>query len=395
MSRDLVGDVADNEMPGCLNRPRRSLYTKPFVLAAAANFLFFSNLNAYTLLPLYILQLGGREGQIGTIMAMYSVAAILCQLGVGSLVDRFGRKPFIVLGAVLITVVSTTFAFSTELTWHFYLLRFLQGVAFAGFTTSNLTLLADLVPTSRRAEAVGIFGVSGLVTIALAPAVGEAALRGFGFQVFFAGTALLGAGTLAVCLATKVPRPATLESAQPLGPGFWRGFAPVMLSAFQFGLANSIAFVFLPPFARFVGLPRIAPFYIVYTLMAVAVRIFGGRLADRLERRQVILPSMVGLSAGILLFSTLHAAWMLLVIALINGTAHGFVFPATSALAFDRAPRGARGRALAMFNTAVLAGTTTGAIGFGWIAEFVGYRAGFVAFGLALAAGSAVFWRKR
>jgi MFS family permease len=168
-----------------------------------------------------------------------------------------------------------------------------------------------------------------------------------------------------------------------------------MLSGFQFGLANSIVFVFLPPFARFAGVPRIAPFYIVYTLMAVAVRVLGGRLADRLERRQVILPSLIGLAAGILLFSTLHSTWMLVLIAFINGTAHGFVFPATSALAFDRAPRGARGRALAVFNTAVLAGTTTGAMGFGWCAEIVGYRAGFVAFGLALAAGSAVFWRKR
>ena len=48
-----------------------------------------------------------------------------------------------------------------------------------------------------------------------------------------------------------------------------------------------------------------------------------------------------------------------------------------------------------LHHSQVLAGTTTGAIGFGWIAQFVGYRAGFVAFGLALAAGSAVFWRKR
>ena len=375
--------------------PRRSLYTKPFVLAAVANFLFFSNLNAYTLLPLYIQQLGGREGQIGMIMAMYSVAAILCQLGIGPLVDRLGRKPFIVLGAALVTAVSTAFLFSAQLDWYFYLLRFLQGLAFAGFTTSNLTLLADLAPASRRAEAVGVFGVSGLVTIALAPAIGEVVLRASGFRALFAGTLLLGVGTLAVCLATEVPRPMAVESPRPLGAGFWQGFAPVMLSSFQFGLANSVVFVFLPPFGRHAGLPRVAPFYIVYTVMAVAVRFFGGRLADQLERRQVILPSLVGLSAGILLFSTLQSTWMLVLIAFINGTAHGFVFPATSAMAFDRAPRGARGRALAMFNTAALAGATTGAVGFGWLAELVGYRAGFAVLGLALAVGSGVFWRKR
>ena len=373
----------------------QSLYTKPFILAAVANFLFFSNLNAYTLLPLYIQQLGGREGQIGTIMAMYSVAAILCQLGAGPLIDRFGRKPFILLGAILAIGVSVTFVFSAQLGWHFYLLRFLQGAAFAAFMTSNLTLLADLAPAGRRAEAVGVFGVSGLVTIALAPAIGEMVLRGYGFRVLFAGTVLLGVGTLAVCLATEVPAPMAVEAPRRLGPGFWRTFMPVIVSSFQFGLANSIVFVFLPPFARYVGLPRIAPFYIVYTLMAVAVRFLGGRLADRLERRQVILPSMIGLSIGVLLFSVLQSTWMLVLIAFINGTAHGFVYPATSAMAFDRAPSGARGRALAVFNTAVLAGVTTGAIGFGWFVELVGYRPGFVALGLVLALGAGVFWRKR
>jgi MFS family permease len=382
-------------MSGSDASPRQSLYTKPFILAAAANFLFFANLNAYTLLPLYIQQLGGREGQIGTIMAMYSVAAILCQLGIGPVVDRFGRKPFILLGATLVTLVSIVFLVSTRLAWHFYLLRFLQGMAFAGFMTSNLTLLADLAPLSRRAEAVGIFGVSGLVTIALAPAIGEAILRAYGFPTLFAATVCLGAATLAVCLATEVPRPMAIESPRPLGAAFWRGFTPVMLSGFQFGLANSVAFVFLPPFARYVGLPRVAPFYIVYTLMAVAVRFFGGRVADQLERRQVILPSLIGLSAGILLFSTLQSTWMLVLIAFINGTAHGFVYPATSAMAFDRAPSGARGRALAVFNTAVLAGVTTGAVGFGWFAQLVGYRPGFVALGLCLAVGAGIFWRKR
>lgn len=373
----------------------QSLYTKPFILAAVANFLFFSNLNAYTLLPLYIQQLGGREGQIGTIMAMYSVAAILCQLGTGPLIDRFGRKPFILLGAILAIGVSVTFVFSARLGWHFYLLRFLQGAAFAAFMTSNLTLLADLAPAGRRAEAVGVFGVSGLVTIALGPAIGEMVLRGYGFRVLFAGTVLLGIGTLAVCLATEIPVPMAVEVPRRLGPGFWRTFMPVIVSSFQFGLANSIVFVFLPPFARYVGLPRIAPFYIVYTLMAVAVRFLGGRLADRLERRQVILPSLIGLSIGVLLFSVLQSTWMLVLIAFINGTAHGFVYPATSAMAFDRAPSGARGRALAVFNTAVLAGVTTGAVGFGWFVELVGYRPGFVALGVVLALGAGVFWRKR
>jgi len=372
------------------------VYTKPFVLASVANFLFFTNLNVYTLLPLYIQALGGREGQIGTIMAMSSMAAVICQAGVGALLDRWGRKPFILLAAGIAMAVSVAFAASTTLGWHFYVLRFLQGAAFAIFLTSNLTLIADLAPPSRRAEAVGIFGVSGLVAIALAPAIGEMVLQAWGFRTLFVSSIVVAAGTLAVCLAIVVPAaPEASESFQGFGSGFWHTFFPVLTAAFQFGLANSIVFVFLPPFARQVGLPRIGPFYLLYAVAAIAVRFLGGRLADRFGRRQVILPSLVGLAAGVLLFSVLHSTWLLLVIALINGASQGFVYPATSALAFDRAPSGARGRALAAYNMAVFTGGAFGGIGFGWMAQLLGYRQGFVVAGFILVAGALVFWRKR
>lgn len=371
------------------------MYTKPFVLAGLANFLFFSNVNVYTLLPLYIQALGGRQGQIGTIMAMSNVAAVLCQAGIGPLLDRWGRKPFILIGAAVATGVSATFAASAALGWHFYLLRFLQGVAYSVFLTSNLTLIADLAPPSRRAEAVGIFGVSGLVTIALAPAIGEMVLRAWGFRALFVASVVIALGSLGVCLATVVPPPETRDPFHGFGAGFWQRFSPVLAAAFQFGLANSIVFVFLPPFAGHVGIPRIGPFYLLYTAMAIAVRFLGGRLADRFGRSQVILPSLVGLTAGVLLFSLMHSTWLMLLIALVNGVSHGFVYPAASALAFDRAPAGARGRALAAYNLAALAGGAVGAIGFGWLAQLAGYRPAFVMAGLILAVGVVIFWRKR
>ncbi|MFA5028294.1 MAG: MFS transporter, partial [Candidatus Methylomirabilota bacterium] len=170
---------------------RPSIYTRPFVFTAVANFLLFCNLNVFTLLPLHIQQLGGREGTIGAIMAMYSGAAILCNLAIGPPMDRWGRRPFLVAAAGLATLVSLGYALFGGLGWHFFALRFLQGVAVAAFTVGNFTLLADLVPPSRRAEAVGVFGVSGLVTIALAPAAGAIVVRAWGFRALFAGSALL------------------------------------------------------------------------------------------------------------------------------------------------------------------------------------------------------------
>jgi len=371
------------------------VYTRPFVLAALANFLFFSHLNVYMLLPLYIHALGGRQGEIGAIMAMYSVAAVLCQFGVGVLIDRWGRKPFILGAAGILIAVSTAFVFSYSLGWHFYLLRFLQGSAFSLFITSNLTLLADLAPPHRRAEAVGFFGVSGLVAIAIAPAIGEQVLRAWGFHTLFSGSVLVAVVTLVVCLATPVPPPGPREAFQGYSSEFWRGYLPVLTTAFQFGLANSVVFVFLPPFSQQAGLPRIGPFYVLYTVSAVAVRFLGGRLADRFGRFRVIVPSLLGLASGVLLFSLLRSTWLLLVIGVINGSSHGFVYPAASALAFDRAPSGGRGRALAAFNMAALSGAATGAFGFGWLAQLVGYRESFAITGLLLLTGTLALRRRR
>jgi MFS family permease len=363
------------------------VYTKPFILTALANFLVFTNLNVYTLLPLYIKGLGGREGQIGNIMAMYTLAAVLCQVGMGSLLDRFGRRRFMLAAAGAVTLVSIAFALSRSLGWHFYALRFVQGIAFAVFLTSNLALIADLAPPSRRAEAVGIFGVSGLVTIAVAPAIGEVVVRARGFHALFAGSIVVGLAGLAVCLATVVPEAPAVEAPGRLGAAFWSTFTPILVTALQFGLANSIVFVFLPPFAPEAGVGRIGPFYVIYTAAAVGVRFFGGWLADRFGRWQVILPSLVGLTSGVLLFSVLHSTWLLLLIGLINGASHGFLYPATSALAVDMAPVGARGRALAAYNMAALGGGAIGAIGFGWLAQWLGYRPAFLVTGLVLALG--------
>ena len=375
-----------------MSEPR--MYTKPFVLTSLAYLCFFTNASAYNLLPLYLQVLGARAGEIGTIMAMYSVAAILGQAVTGRLLDRGWRKVCLLAAAVLLTAVSAAFGATTRLGWSLYLLRFLQGLGFAVYMTSSMTLIADLAPPARRAEAIGVYGTGGLVAVAVGPAVGEFILGAGGFPAFFAATVCVAAATFT--LAALVPAPPTTPV--PRGPRLgwegWGPFLPVPLPSFQYGLANTIVFVFLPPFARALSLPRVGPFYIAYTGAAILVRFLGGGLADRFGREQVILPALGAMTAGVLLCSGLHATWLLVMIGLLNGTAQGFVMPAANALAFERAPRGRRGQAVAFYNGANLVGATLGAGGFGWLVQAFGYRPAFVLASAVLALGSWAFWRQ-
>ena len=371
------------------------VYTKPFVLTTLAFFCFFTNVSAYNLLPLYLQALDARVGEIGTIMAMYSVAAILAQAITGRLLDRGWRKPCLLSAAALLIVVSAGFGMTECLGWMLYVLRFLQGFGFAVYMTSSITLIADLVPKVRRAEAVGIYGTGGLVAVAVGPAVGEFILGATGFPAFFAATvvAALAAFTL-VALVPAPPVTPTLRAPR-LGWAGWVPFLPVLLPAFQYGLANVIVFIFLPPFARALALPRVGPFYIAYTGAAILVRFAGGGLADRIGPQRVIVPALGAMTAGILLCSSLHATWLLVLIGVLNGTAQGFVMPAANALAVERAPSGRRGQAFAFYNGANLVGATLGASGFGWLVQAFGYRPAFVLASGVLAVGSWAFWRQR
>jgi MFS family permease len=376
-----------------MSEPR--MYTKPFVLTSLAYLFFYTNVSAYNLLPLYLQTLGAQAGEIGTIMAMYSVAAILGQAVTGRLVDRGWRRSCLLAAAVLLSAVSAAFAATTQLGWHLYLLRFLQGLGFGVYMTSSMTLVADLAPPSRRAEAVGIYGTGGLIAVAVGPAVGEVILGAGGFSAFFIATVCVSSATLT--LAALVPTPSTTPA--PRGPRLgwagWASFLPVLLPGFQYGLANTIVFVFLPPFARALGLPRVGPFYIAYTGAAILVRFMGSGLADRVGRERVIVPALGAMTVGILLCSGLTTTWLLVMIGLLNGTGQGFVMPAANAMAFERAPSGRRGQAVALYNGANLLGGTLGAAGFGWLVQAFGYRPAFVLAGSMLAVGSWVFWRQR
>lgn len=347
-----------------------------FFVASLANFFFFSSLNAFSLLPLYIKTLGGTESQIGWVMGSYSVAAIIGQPLAGALIDRFGRKRFLLVGSAAGMLAAIGFAFSTQLDARFVLFRILQGIAYSTFYIANLTLVSEMVPSSRRAEAVGLFGISGLITIALSPAIGEQVIYRAGYSVFFFAAAIAAAACLLSSLALRnlssTPRGTVGSGLSFLIPS--RRILPPILLALVFGLASGAVFVFLPTYATQAGLSRIGGFYVAYSVAAIGIRLTCGRLSDRWGRRRVILPALLLMASG-----TLGLVWLvspigLLVVGTLTGMAHGLLFPALSAYIIDLADAEGRGRSLGAFSTAMLLGHALASFIFGMVAEQFGYR---------------------
>jgi MFS family permease len=381
--------------------------TGPFLRAALTNFFFFASLNCFYLLPLYIRRLGGTEVEIGLIMGMYNASAIFCQPFVGVWVDQLGRRPFMLLGAGLVALSAVVFSVSASAVV-FAFLRILQGVGYSAFFVANYTLIVDLVPVDRRGWALGIFGISGLLSTALAPLASEWVIRGFGFPAFFVLAIVLA--LVAVVLAWRTRDAYGMILAPSVGraavqEGLGELFRLPMALAFTFGLGLGTIFTFLPTFAELLGVRNLALFYTGYAGSAMLVRAVGGELIDTLGRRAVIVPSLFLQSAGGVLLALLavlvdaHTPLpvlpFLLLAGFLAGGAHGFLYPALSALLMDQTPEARRGSAVGIFSSVILTGNAAGAMVFGYVAHGLGYGVMWSSLAILLALGFGASLRLR
>jgi MFS family permease len=362
-----------------------NLADSPFLRATASNFFFFLSMNAFILLPLYIQRLGGTEVEIGLIMGLYNAVGIVCQPLVGPWVDAVGRRPFMLVG-VGFTLAAALAALAAPSIAVLAFVRLLQGIGFSCFFVANYSYVIDLVPPARRGWALGIYGVAGLVGTAVAPLAGEWTIRRFGFRPLFAAAAVVIVIAGVVVWGLRDQR---RELSPPVRGFIWErgGLAEVfhlnMAVVLFFGLGAGTIFVFLPTFAEHLGVRTLALFYTAYSVAAIGVRVLGGQLSDVYGRRAVIVPSMFVQAGATALLAVLGLVAAraggapilpaLFVAGLMSGAAHGFLYPGLAALVTDQTPETQRGVVVGIFSAVFLAGQTSGAFLFGYVAHAVGY----------------------
>jgi MFS family permease len=358
----------------------------PFVRATVTNFFFFLSLNGFVLLPIYIQQLGGNEIQIGLVMGLYSAVGIVCQPLIGPWVDVVGRKPFMLAGIGL-NLAAALLAAVPGGVGLLAVVRALQGVGLSLFFVAAFSYVVDIVPPAERGWALGIYGISGFVSTAVAPLIGESVVRTAGFRaLFLLSAALTVVPAFLVWPLPETPRPGGLPGR--LAPGAMRAALEDvlhrhMLLAMFFGLGSGTIFAFLPTFAEDLDVTTLSLFYTAYSLAAIVVRLAGGRLIDTRGRRAVIIPStfVQALSTGLLALlgvlvtrtSATPVLPVLFLAGLLSGGAHGFLYPALAALVTDATPPARRAAVVGVFSAVMLVGQTIGAFAFGYVANALGY----------------------
>jgi len=314
-----------------MSQPRPALWTRGFVLACIANFLM--GMSFYVLMPTLpfhlVEQLRIGEATVGLVLSSYVIAALLVRPFSGFIVDRFNAKhAYLVALAAYVLFTSGYLLAHTVLV--FVLVRLGIGVTFAVMSTAANTQAIDIIPSARRGEGIGLFGLMSSLAMALGPMAGLWLMDHHPFQVIFEAAVAAGIAGLLVASRVHAPRKRRDGAATVLSLDRFllvRGI-PLALNLAVIGLGYGMLLAFAALHGKQLGAGNTGIFF---TLMAVGMmvsRAFSGRLIDG---GRVVLATNGGSLAivaglGLMAYAAAPATYYLS--GLLAGFGFGVVYPA-------------------------------------------------------------------
>ena len=364
------------------------LLSRGFLLLLASVSFFGFSWSFYLILPkFFATELGMDAAGIGRAVAIEGLTAVAITPLVGWLVDRYGRLPWLTLGNFMLALTGVIYFFVDHEGPLLYLAQMCWGMGMVmGFNAAG-TMTADIAPRGRMAQALGLFGAANLGMNAVSPTIGEILSDSVGWKYVFVASAT--AGLLATLLSTflKEPprhRPQEHEARRPiLGWSLLRVYG----ATFAMTAAFTALFTLHQPFALELGVTELRSFFIGFAIVALTVRLGGGRLIDRFGvlRSSVVafclystVPPMLGVLGPEHLFA----------VGAMMGLGHGIAYPAVTALAIERADSSSRGMVVSIIHGAFNGGHAFFAYALGLLAAAWSYDAAFWTAGAVTLSGA-------
>lgn len=383
------------------------LITKNYIEILAANFLlFFGFWLLMPVLPFYLAEVfDANKTTIGAVLSCYTIAALCIRPFSGYLLDTFARKPLYLLAYFTFTAIFGGYLIAGTLTL-FILFRIIHGVSFGMVTVRGNTIVIDIMPSSRRGEGLGYYGLANNIAMSIGPMTGLFLHdAGADYTLIFCcslGSCLIGFLCASLVKTTYKPpvkrEPISLDRFILL-KGIPAGFSLLLLSI-PYGMTTN----YVAMYAKQIGIQSSTGFFFTFMALGMAVsRLFSGRLVDRGMVTQVIEAGLYlvcfcffGLSScgWLTTWSLQWTTYFLFTIALLLGIGFGTMFPAYNTLFVNLAPNNQRGTATSTYLTSWDVGIGAGMLLGGYIAEIATFKMAYL-FGAALTVISLFYFRSK
>ena len=358
------------------------LVTSSYCFILAANFLlYFGFWLLIPVLPFYLSEVfSAGNSTIGIILSCYTVAALCIRPFSGYFLDSFARKPLYLMAYFIFMTMFAGYIIAGSLTL-FIMFRIIQGVSFGMVTVGGNTVVIDIMPSSRRGEGLGYYGLSNNIAMAVGPMSGLFLHdAGMSFTTIFCcslGSCMAGFGCASLVKTPYKPpvrrEPISLDRFILL-KGIPAGISLLLLSI-PYGMTTN----YVAMYAKQIGINATTGFFFTFMAIGMSIsRIFSGKIVDRGKITQVI---SAGLYLVVFSFFLLSAcvyliSWNNMVctivffsVALLLGVGFGIMFPAYNTLFVNLAPNSQRGTATSTYLTSWDVGIGIGMLTGGYIAE--------------------------
>lgn len=339
-------------------------------------------------------------GAASAVVSAFAIMRLAFAPATGPLVKAFGERWIYMTGLLIVAASTLAVAFAQSY-WQLMLFRGLGGVGSVMFTVSAMGLMIRIAPAEIRGRVSGVYSSSFVLGGICGPLLGGA-LVGFGLRVPFVVYAIaLVVATLVVGIALRGSTLAgRAEASSEPGTTVREALADsayraALFTSVVFGWVYSMRVSLLPLFfAAVLDQPAAIAGYALaaYAAGDVLAMFPAGRASDRYGRRPFIVVGMLVIAAGTLALGFTDSVLVAFLVTVVAGIGTGLVAPTMQAsLADVLQGKGRSGGALSAYQMAQDAGTISGPLLAGAIAQYLGFTWAF-AITAALCVVAAFVW---
>jgi len=174
--------------------------------------------------PFYIDQLGAGGSALGLLVATAALTELIFGPVWGSVSDRTGRKPILMIGVLGYGLSLLFFGLATEL-WMLFVARALSGILSSATLSTSMAYIGDSTTKEERGGGMGALGAAAGLGVILGPGIGGWLAGDSLSTPFFIGAAmsLVSVLLIALLLPETLPREARAQATSKISLGNWRG----------------------------------------------------------------------------------------------------------------------------------------------------------------------------
>lgn len=382
-----------------MNQTTSKLWTKDFIVVSFIN--FFLTLIFYLLMVTIAVfavdEYSASTSEAGLVTGIFIIGALIGRLFIGRLIVSYSRKKILYTGLILFTLTTAFYFFEFGLGFLLFN-RLVHGITLGMASTATGTIVAQIIPASRKGEGIGYYSMSATLATAIGPFIGLYLSQHTSFQTIFTFCVALGFISLIIAFFLYVPPlDGSAKKAEVRGFKLSNFVEPRALPIAFITLAVAFCYSSVLSFINFYAMDihlvsTASFFFIVYAAAVLASRPFTGRLMDKKGANFIMYPAFLLFGAGMFLLSTASTSFVFLLSGVLIGLGFGNMQSTTQAIAVKLTPPHRMGLATSTFFIFLDAGLGFGPYLLGFVIPVTGYSTLYVILGFVVFASSVLYY---